>query len=192
MTMVRHGDDPALPVLGNFAIAWRQRQTARGADPNRTEIVVHLNRPAQHAERAAESVNHPTLRKSNPPRARFPGNRARCRGPGPRAPRPCPCPTASIRPSCRIEGRPYSMGTLVAWANVRYSRAGSTWYVVSLSSYKRTIRPSWLNSRRSGYAAQAQPGPAQDRVPEPQPRFPAVACQQCAGGVESRNDADDW
>ena len=38
-------------------------------------------------------------------------------------------------------------------------------------------------------AGQAQPRPAQDRVPEPQPAFPAVAGQQRAGGVEGRTQA---
>ena len=41
----------------------------------------------------------------------------------------------------------------------------------------------------NGVAAQAQQGPAQDRVPEPKPTFPAIAGQQRAGGVEGRDQA---
>ena len=60
--------------------------------------------------------------------------------------------------------------------------------MVSSSSSATTIRPSWLNWV-AGTAGQAQPRPAQDRVPEPQPAFPAVAGQQRAGGVEGRAQA---
>ena len=37
-----------------------------------------------------------------------------------------------------------------------------------------------------GSSGQAQHGPAQDRVPEPQPAFEAVAGQHRAGGVKGR------
>ena len=59
--------------------------------------------------------------------------------------------------------------------------------MVSLSSSETTIRPSWLNSGAEPLVKFSRP--AQDRVPEPEPPFPAVAGQQRTGGVEGRTQA---
>ena len=165
----------------------RQGKRTRRTDAEFAPVDVELERPPPDADRplvikSPEGSNircqaFPIGRKaSSVPRARSQSAHARS------------VPTARIRPSCRIEACYIMMSARRNWANVRYSRAGSAWYVVSLSSSRRTIRPSRLNSD-ADVAGQVQPRPAQDRVPEPQPPFPTAAGQEHTGGVERRAQA---
>ena len=95
--------------------------------------------------------------------------------------------TANTRPSRRIAG-------------ARIHVDG--WLARATSGIRGRVRPGTGSSRPppdhdpsvlaepgQRAAGQAQDGPAEDRVPEPEPSVPAIAGQQGAGGVEGRVQA---
>ena len=105
----------------------------------------------------------------------------RCRGPGPRAPRPGACPRPAPGRRSGSTDRDNPVGWLETWANVRYSqgRIDLVCGQCVLTRNDDSSIPAEFGCRAAG---QAQPGAAQDRVPEPEPRLPSrcwpAACRR--------------
>ena len=164
-------------------MAWWQSETTWRADLKNAPTLVQLKRPAQRAEIAGGQQVSRLFEQANP---RVPdtqktelGAAARSQSTTPRSE-----PTTSIRPSCRIDGFPYWLGTLVAWANVRYSRAGSTWYVVNLSSYSRDDSSvvAEVRAKQTRRSSSARVGPG------PDPRAAAGLPSRCSPAMFRRGE----
>ena len=172
MLMVCHGHDPARSVLVDPASRGRQGQPARRADVEFAPIAVELDRPAQHADRAAGEQVARRLEHQVPgvPDRQETELRAAGQVPEHHAPVRAHGQHSTVVP----DRRTVIIDRLAreAWAKVRYSRAGSTWYVVSLSSmpnddssvlaeFRRRTSPVKLSHGRPRTGSQSRSRPSQ-------------------------------
>ena len=134
------------------------------------------------------SVSLPTLRTGKPSRTRYPENRARRRAQVPEHHTAVGADDQypPIMPDRRIPilvGHARGVGQCTVFEGRIDLVRGQ---VVLIRQNDSSVL---AEVARSGRAGQAQPGSAQDRIPEPQPAFPAVARQQCSGGVKGGIDS---
>ena len=180
--------DPTRPILGDLLGSRRQGQRVRRTDAEFTPVGVESNRPPPHADRpagqqVAGSFEHqvsalPIVRKaSSAPLAMSQSTTPRL------------VPRASTRPSCRI-ATPHNELVTGSRAQSPILKGRLDLVGRQLVAEREDDSPVMAEvTIDHGLAGFAQPGPAQDRVPEPQSRLPAVAGQQGAGRVEARAHA---